>query len=114
MCGQRAHMLTMLMIIGRIFSSPRSEAKLFLADDACPEPSGTLLRDNEDEKRHPVSRSKVWLIEPEPMDTSPTSRAFGIVPHRPPERPRQWEAALPRGQLASKKRAMYVQDGDQK
>ena len=54
-------------------------------DDACTELHGTLVRDNEDEKRCAVSGSKVQLIEPEPMDTSPTSRPFGIVPRRPSE-----------------------------
>ena len=43
------------------------------------EPCGTLLRDNEDEKRYPVSGWNVWLIEPEPMVTSPRSSTIGIV-----------------------------------
>ena len=48
---ERAHLLTMLMIIVWIFLSPRSEAKLFSPANACTELHGTLLRANEDEKR---------------------------------------------------------------
>ena len=59
LCGQRAHLLTMLMIIVRIFLSPHSEAKLFSASNARAEPCGTLLRDNEDEKRCAVSGCNV-------------------------------------------------------
>ena len=54
--------------------------KVFWRRNARAELRGALVRDNEDEKRSAVSGSKVQLIEPEPMDTSPTSRPFGIVP----------------------------------
>ena len=39
---------------------------------------GALLRDEEGTKRYPVSGSIVCLIEAEPMDTLPTSRADGL------------------------------------
>ena len=56
-----------------------------------------------------VSGTIVQRIEPEPMDTSPTSRAFGFMSRLSAERPRQWEAPLPRGRLPSKKSAIYNQ-----
>ena len=59
--------------------------KVFLRRDARAELRGTILRDNADAKRTPVSGSIVWLIEPELMDTSPTSRAFGMMMRRPSE-----------------------------
>ena len=47
-----------------------------LSDNARAELGGTRARDNEDEKRYPVSRCIVWLIEPDTMVTSPRSRAM--------------------------------------
>ena len=53
--------------------------KVFWPTDARAEPCGALLCDNEDEKRQSVRGSNVYLIEPEQMDTSPTSIAIGIA-----------------------------------
>ena len=64
---------------------PLAALKVFWRRNARPELSATRLRDNEDEKCCAVSGSKMQHIEPEPMDTSPTSRPFGIVPRRPSE-----------------------------
>ena len=47
-------------------------------DNARTELHGTHVRDNEDQKRYPVSGSYVCLIEAEPMDTLPTWRADGL------------------------------------
>ena len=49
-----------------------------LPDNARAEACGTLVRDDEVEKRYPVSRSIVCLIEADPMDTLPTSRLDGL------------------------------------
>ena len=59
--------------------------KVFLRRNARAEPCGTRVRENEDEKRCPVRGSNVWLIEPEPMDTSPTSRPIEMMMRRPSE-----------------------------
>ena len=80
--------------------------KVFWRRNARSELFGTLLRDNEDEKRYAVSGSNVWLIEPEQMDTSSTSRPIGIEVLWLRQCSRQWWGPLPPLQLGSKKRTM--------
>ena len=63
--------------------------KVFRRRDARSELLGALLRDEEAEKRYAVSGSRVWLIEPEQMATSLTSRSIAIEPLRPSEPSRQ-------------------------
>ena len=63
--------------------------KVFRRCNARRELTGALLRDEEAEKRCTVSGSRVWLIEPEQMATSLTSRSIAIEPLRPSEPSRQ-------------------------
>ena len=83
--------------------------KVFLRRDARAELRGTILRDNADAKRTPVSGSIVWLIEPELMDTSPTSRAFGMMMRGRRSDLGQRVRCLPQVQLASKKRTILAE-----
>ena len=76
-------------------------------DDARPELSGALARENEVEKRHPVSGSIGCLIEPDPMDTSPTTRADGIGSRRPSRCLRRGRTPLPRDRPVTEKSAIY-------
>ena len=40
-------------------------------------------RDNEDEKRYPAVSNLGQLLEPDTMDTSPSSTSVGIIDRRP-------------------------------
>ena len=53
------------------------------ADDARTELYGTRERDNEDEKRHPPVSNLGQLLEPDTMDTSPSSSSVGIIDRWP-------------------------------
>ena len=56
------------------------------ADDARSEPLGTRLRASAyRNKCHPQTRPNVKRTTADMMDTSPTSRPFGIVSRRPSE-----------------------------
>ena len=63
--------------------------KVFRRRNARWELVGTLLRDEEAEKRYAVRGLNVWLIEPEQMRTSLTSKSIAIEPLRPSEQSRQ-------------------------
>ena len=67
---------------------------------------GARLRDNADAKRCTVSGSIVWLIEPEPIHTSPTSRARRRDERRAPRGRARCTDAWPEGRLPSKKRTI--------
>jgi hypothetical protein len=60
---------------------------------------GALLRDEEAEKRSAVRGLYVWLIEPEQMTTSLTSRSIAIEPLRTSEPSGQRGTPLPPTQL---------------
>ena len=53
--------------------------KVFSSDNARSELFGTRERDNEDEKRYPVSGWNGCHLRADTMDTSPTSTPFGIA-----------------------------------
>ena len=63
--------------------------KVFRWHNARWELVGALLRDEEAKKRYTVRGLYVWLIEPEQMGTSLTSKSIAIEPLRPSEPSRQ-------------------------
>ena len=56
-------------------------------------------RDNEDEKRYSATSNIGQHIEPDTMDTSPSSRSVGIVDRRPSDRLAQVWVLWPAPQL---------------
>ena len=86
----------------------RMEETEFRRCNARAEPCGALARDSEDQKRCTVSGSIGCLIEPDPMDTSPTTRADGIGSRRPSRCLRRGRTPLPRDRPVTEKRTIYM------